>query len=124
MGEKLVMSSVLRLIQEEVDTIEKRGQYTVNIIGCGEKGILYAIAFAKAGYKVICTDADQSLIRRLARGKTLFLGRDIEVKLKSFVRTGRLSATSEIKNSVSQSEIVIIKLPQKLTARKTLIIQN
>ena len=60
------MPAVLRLIHEEVDTVEKRGNYTVSVIGCGEKGVLYAVAFAEAGYKVICADADQSLVRRMA----------------------------------------------------------
>jgi len=114
----LGMFSVLRLMPEEVDTVEKRGKYTVSVIGCGERGILYAVAFAEAGYKVICTDADQSLIKRLARGKTPFLEREIEVKLKSFVRTGRLSTTSEIKNSVSQSDIVIMTITAKIDGKK------
>ena len=112
------MYNVLRLMPEEVDTIEKRGKYTVSVMGCGEKGILYAVAFAEAGYQVICTDADQSLIKRLARGKTSFLEREIEVKLKSFVRTGRLSTTSEIKNSVSQSNIVIMTITAKIDDKK------
>ena len=112
------MPAVLRLIPEEVDTVEKRGNYTVSVIGCGKKGVLYAVAFAEAGYKVICADADQSLVRQLARGKTLFSERDIEVKLKRFVRTGQLSTTSEVKNSVSQSDIVVITLVAKIDGRK------
>jgi UDP-N-acetyl-D-mannosaminuronic acid dehydrogenase len=114
----LCMPAVLRLMPEEVDTVEKRGNYTVSVIGCGEKGVLYAVAFAEAGYKVICADADQSLVRRLARGKTPFSERDVEVKLKSFVRTGQLSTTSEVKNSVSQSDIVVITLTAKIDERK------
>lgn len=112
------MPAVLRLIPEEVDTAAKRGNYTVSVIGCGEKGVLYAVAFAEAGYKVICADADQSLVRRLARGKTPFSERDIEVKLKGFVRTGQLNTTSEVKNSVSQSDIIVITLTAKIDNRK------
>ena len=112
------MFNVLRLIPGEVDTFEKRSQYTVNVIGCGERGIRYAIAFAEAGYKVICTDADQSLIKRLARGKTLFLEREIEIKLKRFIRTGRIRTTNEIKNSASQSNIVIITITPKIDGKK------
>ncbi len=112
------MPAVLHLVPEEVDTVEKRGNYTVSVIGCGGKGVLYAVAFAEAGYKVICADADQSLTRRLARGKTPFSEREIEVKLKRFVRTGQLSTTSEVKNSVSQSDIVVITLNVKIDDRK------
>lgn len=112
------MSSVLSLVPEEVDTIEKRGKFTVCVIGCREGGILYAVAFAGAGFRVICTDADQSLIRRLARGRTPNFEREIEVKLKNFVRTERLSTTSEIKNSVSQSDIVIITIPARIDTKR------
>jgi len=112
------MPAVLRLMPEEVDTVEKRGKYTVSVIGCGEKGVLYAVAFAEAGYQVICTDADQSLVRRLARGKTPFFEREVEIKLKSFVRTGRLSTASEVKTSVSQSDIVILAITAKIDDKK------
>jgi hypothetical protein len=43
------MPPVLNLKPEEVDTNEKRSKYTVCINGCGQKGILYANAFAEAG---------------------------------------------------------------------------
>ena len=112
------MPTVLRLKPEEIDTVEKRGKYTVSVIGCGEKGVLYAVAFAEAGFKVACTDADQSLVKRLARGKTPFAEAEIEAKLKSPVRTGQLSATSEIKNAVLQSDIVIITIAAKIDDKK------
>ena len=63
------MPAVLNLKPEELDTIEKRSKYTVSVIGCGQKGIIYANAFADAGYKVICTDADPSVIKKVAKGK-------------------------------------------------------
>src|SRR4030066_215106 len=112
------MPAVLRLNPEEIDTVAKRGKYTVSVIGCGEKGVLYAVAFAEAGFKVACADADQSLVRRLARGKTTFSEGEVEAKLKSFVRTGQLSATSEVKNSVSQSDIIIITIAAKIDDKK------
>jgi nucleotide sugar dehydrogenase len=112
------MPAVLRLNPEDIDTAEKRGKFTVSIIGCGEKGVLYAVAFAEAGYKVICADANQSLVRRLARGKTPFSEHEIEVKLKSFVRTGQLSTTNEIKDSVSQSDIIVITITTRIDDKK------
>jgi UDP-N-acetyl-D-mannosaminuronic acid dehydrogenase len=111
------MPAVLNLKPEELDTDEKRGKYTVSVIGCEEKGVLYAIAFAEAGFKVVCTDADQTLVKRLAKGKTMFYDREIEAKLKSFLRRGRLSATTELKNAVSQSDIVVMTLTAKIDGK-------
>jgi UDP-N-acetyl-D-mannosaminuronic acid dehydrogenase len=112
------MPAVLHLKPEEIDTNEKRGKYTVSVIGCGEKGVLYATAFAEAGFKVICTDADQTLVKRLAKGKTPFSDREIESKLKSFLRRGQLNATSELKNAVSQSDIIVMTLTAEIDDKK------
>ena len=112
------MPIVLHLKPEEIDTNEKRGKYTVSVIGCGQKGVLYAMAFAEAGFRVICTDADQSRVKRLAKGKTSFFERELESKLKSLVRRKQLSATSELKNAVSQSDIIIMALTAKDDGRK------
>jgi nucleotide sugar dehydrogenase len=107
------MPAVLHLKPEEIDTNEKRGKYTVCVVGCEEKGVLYAAAFADAGFKVICTDADQTIVKHLAKGKSVFSDRETEPKLKSFLRRGRLNVTSEIQNAVAQSDIVVMTLTAK-----------
>jgi UDP-N-acetyl-D-mannosaminuronic acid dehydrogenase len=112
------MPAVLHLKPEEIDTNEKRGKYTVSVIGCEEKGVLYATAFAEAGFKVTCTDADQTLVKRLAKGKTSFSDREIESKLKRFLRKEQISVTSELKNAVSQSDIIIMTLTAKIDEKK------
>jgi UDP-N-acetyl-D-mannosaminuronic acid dehydrogenase len=112
------MPAVLHLKPEEIDTNEKRGKYTVGVVGCEEKGVFFAIAFAEAGFKVICTDADQTLVKRLSKGKTLFSDREIESKLKSFLRRGQISVTSEFKNAVSQSDIIVMTITAKIDGKK------
>jgi UDP-N-acetyl-D-mannosaminuronic acid dehydrogenase len=112
------MPAVLHLKPEEIDTKEKRGKYTVSVIGCNQKGILYATAFAEAGFKVICTDADQTLVKHLAKGKTPFHDREIEAQLKSFLRRGQISVTSELKSAVSQSALVVMTFTAKMDAQK------
>jgi len=112
------MPAVLHLKPDEIDTNEKRGKYTVSVIGCEQKGVLYATAFAEAGFKVICTDADQTLVKRLAKGKTPFSDRETESKLKSFLRKGQLSVTNELKNAVSQSDIIVMTLTAKIDDQK------
>jgi UDP-N-acetyl-D-mannosaminuronic acid dehydrogenase len=114
----LFMLTVLHLKPDEIDTEEKRGKYTVGVIGCKEKGVLYATAFAQAGFKVTCTDVDQTLVKRLAKGKSPFSDREIESKLKRFLKTGQISVLSELKNAVSQSCIVIITVTSKIDGKK------
>ena len=114
----MFVPDVLHLKPEEIDTKEKRGKYTVSVIGCKQKGILYAIAFAEVGFKVICTDTDQSLVKHLAKGKTLFHDREIEGKLKSFLRRRQLTVTSELRNAISQSDIIVMTFTAKIDDKK------
>ena len=112
------MSSVLHVKPEEMDTAEKRGRYTVGIIGCGQRGVLYATVFADAGFRVICVDADQTVVKLFTKGKVPFIKHELESKLKNFVRTSQLSATNDIKKAVSQSDIIVITTNVKIDEKK------
>ncbi len=112
------MPDALHLKMEDVDTPEKRGNYSLSVVGCGQEGILYAMAFAAAGFKVICSDADQSVVKRLSKGNVRLLDHELELKLKGFFRAGQLTAASDLKKTVSQSDIIIIKVNPKIDAKK------
>jgi nucleotide sugar dehydrogenase len=113
------MSSLaLHVKPEEIDTIEKRGKYTICIIGCGQIGVLHTCLFADAGFRVKCVDADRTIVNSLAKGKAPFLAREVELKLKKYVKMGYLSATNDIKVAVSQSNVIVITIPVKIDDKK------
>ena len=112
------MPAVLNLRPEDIDTVEKRSKYTISVIGCGQNGIFLANAFADAGFKVICTDENLSVIRKVTRGKTSFTGPEIESKLKRLINSGQLNVTSELKKAVAQSDIIIITVAIKVDNSK------
>ncbi len=113
------LPAVLHLKQEEVDTHEKRGKYTVSVVGCGQKGIFYALVFAEAGFKVTCTDADQSVIKRLSKGNIQLRDHAAEVKLKNFMRRDQVNATSDLKTAISASDVIIVTVSPKIDAKKS-----
>ncbi len=113
------MPDCLQIIPEEIDTLEKRAKYTVSVIGCGREGVLYAIAFSEAGFRVICTDDDQSIVKKLGKGKSAFVDDRMEVKLKSFTRSGQLGASSEPKSAVAQSDIIVMTNAVRISANGT-----
>ena len=83
------LPAILHIKPDEVDTPEKRGNHTVSVIGCGLRGVLYAEAFAETGFKVICADADQSVVKRISKGNVKLANREeTETKLRGFVRKG------------------------------------
>ncbi|MEM2080752.1 MAG: UDP binding domain-containing protein [Candidatus Bathyarchaeia archaeon] len=112
------MPAVLRVKTEEIDTAEKRQAYTVSVVGCRQIGALYAVAFAEAGYKVICTDLDQSLVRGISKGKAPYVAREAEIKLKRLVKTGQLSTGNDLKGAVSQSDIILVAMQAKFDEKK------
>jgi len=112
------MPAVLNLKPEEADTNDKRSKYTVCVIGCGQKGILYANAFAEAGFSVICTDADPTVIKKVAKGKTPSSQSQVEAKLKSHLNSGQISVSSERKKAVSQSDVIVIAVGAKVDEQK------
>ena len=112
------MPNVLNLKLDEIDTNEKRSKLLVSVVGCGRKGILYAYAFAQAGFKVVCSDADPSVVKKLVKAKTPFRQPEIEGKIKSLINAGQLSVTGELKKAVSRSDAVIIAVSAKVDDKK------
>ncbi len=112
------MPAVLNLKPEDIDTVEKRHKYSVSVVGCGQNGILLATAFADAGFKVICTDTNLSIIKKVTRGKTTFVGPEIEGKLRGLINSGQLNVTSELTKAVTQSDIIIITVAAKVDDKK------
>jgi nucleotide sugar dehydrogenase len=112
------MPPILHIKPEEIDSIEKRGKYTVCVIGCGRKGITYAISFAQAGFKVRCFDADQIVVKRLAKGKTLFSKHEVEDRVKGLVSSGQIVPTTDLKTAVSTSDIIVMAITPKIDERK------
>jgi nucleotide sugar dehydrogenase len=112
------MSLVLNLKPEDIDTKEKRSKYNVSVVGCGQKGILYANAFAEAGFRVICTDADPTVTKKMAKAKTVISRPQVDAKLKSHLNAGQIRVSNERKKAVSQSDIIIIAIGAKVDEQK------
>jgi len=112
------MPNVLALKPDDLDTVEKRSKYSVAVVGCNRKGIFFASAFATAGFKVTCSDADPNAVKKLAKAKTPFGEQEVECKIKRLITSGQLTVTGEIKKPVSQADIVVLAVPSRLGDNK------
>jgi len=117
-------SSILYIKPEEIDTVEKRRKYTVSVVGCRQVGVLHACLFAEAGFRVKCVDADQTIVNSIIRGKMPLLKREIELKLKNYVKMGLLNATTDAKTAVSQSDVIAITIPVEIDEKKKVNYSN
>ncbi len=111
-------SPMMNTKPEDLNTVEKRGKYTVCVVGCGQVGIHHAALFAEAGFRVICFDADQTVVNNTVKGRTPFSRSETEGKIKEQARKGRLTATCDMKKAVSTSDIIAVTIPVKTDGRK------
>lgn len=112
------MPPVLHLNPVDVDTNEKRSKYRVAVVGCGHKGIFFANAFADAGFGVVCTDADASVVKKVAKGKTAFANPAVDAKLRRHILAEKINVTSDLTEAISQSDITIVAINNKVDEKK------
>lgn len=108
MAASTLESSAMKLEAKDLDTPEKRGKYTVCVVGCGRIGLPTACAFAEAGFQVIGVDADPHVVSLLKKGKSPFVETSLSALMRKHVRNGRLTATTDTQKAASQSDIILI----------------
>lgn len=80
----------------------------ISIIGTGYVGLVSAVGFADHGHEVICVDIEEKKVSSINDGVSPIYEEGLEKKLKKVVRSGRLSATTDIEKAVEKSEITFI----------------
>jgi nucleotide sugar dehydrogenase len=111
------LQPALNLTSEDLDSPEKRANYPIGLIGCGKKAVLCALAFADVGFRVSCVDSDQSLVRQVAKGTIRLGDREVESKLKRFLKNERVSVSADFKSVVSGSSIIVVTVEAKIDAK-------
>ncbi len=112
------MSLLMTFSKKDIETPEKRGKFTVSVIGCGRMGLPTACLFAEAGFKVVGVDADQHAVNLIKKGKAPFFEPGLDDLLKRQVKEGRLTATNEAKEAASRSDIVIFVVSTPIDEKK------
>ncbi|MEM1587175.1 MAG: nucleotide sugar dehydrogenase [Candidatus Bathyarchaeia archaeon] len=108
----------LMLTDEELKTFGQRGKYVIAVVGCGRIGLPTACLFADAGFKVICFDIDTKIVSQVSLGKTPFLESGLDDLLRKNLAEGRLSATSNVKEALSNSDIIVIAVDTPIDEKK------
>lgn len=106
------------LTDEELKTFGQRGKYVIAVVGCGRIGLPTACLFADAGFKVICFDIDTKIVSQVSLGKTPFLESGLDDLLRKNLAEGRLSATSNVKEALSNSDIIVIAVDTPIDEKK------
>lgn len=85
---------------------------TLGVIGLGYVGLPLAVEKAKAGYRTIGFDIQESKVDMVNKGKN-YIGDVVNEDLEKIVKSGRLSATTDI-SQVASADCVCIAVPTPL----------
>jgi len=102
----------------DVDNSEKRGKYTIGIIGCEKTGFSTACLFAEAGFKTIAANSDSYLVSLIKRGKAPFLEQDINKLFKKHAKAGRLTVTNNVKETVAKSDVIFFAVSASIDQKR------
>jgi len=112
------MSVTMKLAREDIDTLEKRGKYTVSVVGCGRVGLLTACLFAEVGFKVIGVDSNQRVVNLLKKGKSPFTEPRLHAFIEKHIKNRRFTATTNARKAASASDVIIINVPTPVDKKK------
>jgi len=104
--------------KSDIDTPGKREKCTVGVVGCGRIGLPTALLFADAGFRVVGVDANPQVVSLLTRGKTPFDEPGMDELLKKHVKSGRFTATADVRKASSESDVVIFVVPTPIDQKR------
>jgi len=112
------MPNVMNLQKEDIDTLEKRANYTLAIIGCGRMGLSHAALFAEAGFKVTGADSNPQVLASLKRGKAPFFEPDLDPLLRKNIKEKHFTSSNETRTAAATSDIIVLTIQTSLDEKK------
>jgi len=85
------------------------------VIGCGKMGFPIAVQAASRGVDVVGVDVNENIVAAINKGISPVGEPGIEELLYNVIRAGKLTATIDLKEAVSQADAVIVIVPVILT---------
>jgi UDPglucose 6-dehydrogenase len=83
----------------------------IAVVGTGYVGLVTGTCFAETGNNVICVDINEKKVKNLQAGKIPIFEPGLDVLFERNTKEGRLHFTTNLKEAVSQSQIIFLALP-------------
>ena len=97
---------------------EEKGKEHICVVGLGRIGLPTACLLAEAGFEVIGVDSNPQLLEAIKTHRPPFLEQNLDLLLENSLKSGRLTATRDLKDAASRATAILIAVPTLLDARK------
>jgi len=112
------MPTAMTWKETDVDTHEKRGKYTISVIGCGKTGLSTACLFANAGFKTVGAETNPYVISLIKKGKAPFVEQRLNKLIKKHAKGERLTVTKHVKEAVSKGDVIMFAVSTPTDPKK------
>src|ERR1700730_5812106 len=112
--------SILHSTPKEDERQFIEGGITICVVGLGRIGLPTAAVFANAGGKVLGVDINPEVVASVNAGSSKFTDEPgLNEMLAEAVSNGKLSATTDTKAAVGQSDMILVCVPTPIDMAKS-----
>lgn len=105
-------------IKEELREKIRAKKAKICVIGLGYVGLPTAVFFGEQGFDVIGSDIDKNKIDLIKKGNSPTPELKLDSRIENVLSSGKLNVTTQVSESVSQSDIILIIVPTPITRMK------
>jgi nucleotide sugar dehydrogenase len=105
-------------IKEELRDKIRNKKAKICVIGLGYVGLPTAVFFGEQGFDVIGSDIDENKIEMIKKGNSPIPELKLDKRIENVLNSGKLNVTSQVSESVNQSDIILIIVPTPITRMK------
>lgn len=105
-------------IKEELRDKIRNKKAKICVIGLGYVGLPTAVFFGEQGFDVIGSDIDKNKIELIKKGNSPIPELKLDSRIENAISSGKLNVTTQVSESVSLSDIILIIVPTPITRMK------
>ncbi len=83
----------------------------IAVVGTGYVGLVTGTCFAETGNNIVCVDIDKNKIEKMKKGTLPIFEPGLDLIFERNIKAGRLKFTTDLKESVKKSDIILLCLP-------------
>jgi len=102
------MYKAMKIGENALDSPKEREKHVIAVVGCGRMGLPTACLFSDAGFQVICLDINPYIVKQINEGKSPTAEQGLGRLLKENLKKGRVKATTDAKDAIPNSDIIIL----------------